>query len=155
MVHSSSTSSLDGAPGTFGLKFQSEGGFERDATFFHRETSPALISDFMAKLRPRPSARPSIRGIRRPRKGALSRSPSLALPLFLRDSIKISRHWPFTCLARPAARRRRRAHGWQMADSIREVRPRPFVRPSERMPLAPYSSSSLRSSRCCCKPCHL
>ena len=106
------------------MKFQFGGGFERDATFFHRETSPALISDFMAKLRPRPS-RPSIRGIRRP-KGALSRSPSLALPLFLRDSIKISRHWPFTCLAR----RRRRAHGWQMADSIREVRP--SVRPSER-----------------------
>ena len=74
LVHSSSTRSLDGAPGTFGLKFQSEGGFERDATFFHRETSPALISDFMAKLRPRPS-RPSIRGIRRP-KGALARSPA-------------------------------------------------------------------------------
>ena len=62
VVHSSSTRSLDGVPGTFGLKFQSEGGFERDATFFHRETSPALISDFMAKLRPRLS-------IRRPKEG--------------------------------------------------------------------------------------
>ena len=56
--------------GSFGLKFQFGGGFECDATFFHRETSPALISDFMAKLRPRPS-------IRRPKEGgALARSPA-------------------------------------------------------------------------------
>ena len=74
----------------------------------------------MAKLRPRPSVRPKGRSL------SLARS----LWLFLRDSIKISRHWPFTCLAfLPARPPRRGAHGWQMADSIREVRP--SVRVSE------------------------